>query len=78
MALSSSIPVTVYPMHVSRYAYLRTLTGGPDISGIQSLSESSELLLGLSGGLYDIVSWDIRGTGSLSMYAPTPGSAALL
>ncbi|TBU24263.1 TAP-like protein-domain-containing protein [Dichomitus squalens] len=43
--------------------------GGPGVSGIEALSATSDLLLAQTGGLYDIVSWDPRGVGSLS----TPG-----
>ena len=41
--------------------------GGPGASGVQSLSENGALLQGVTGGLYDLVSWDTRGSGNLSM-----------
>ncbi|EIW56290.1 uncharacterized protein TRAVEDRAFT_128279 [Trametes versicolor FP-101664 SS1] len=43
--------------------------GGPGVSGLDSLNTLAGLLSSLSGGLYDIVSWDPRGVGSLT----TPG-----
>ncbi|KAI0369590.1 hypothetical protein BV20DRAFT_1078332 [Pilatotrama ljubarskyi] len=41
--------------------------GGPGVSGVASLSSASPLLLGYTGGQYDIVSWDPRGVGSLTI-----------
>ncbi|KAI1791399.1 TAP-like protein-domain-containing protein [Ganoderma leucocontextum] len=46
--------------------------GGPGVSGLQALDETSELLRAQVGGSYDIVSWDPRGIGSLSV----PGNVA--
>ncbi|KAL1943402.1 hypothetical protein VTO73DRAFT_4477 [Trametes versicolor] len=43
--------------------------GGPGGSGLDTLNTLADLLSSLSGGLYDIVSWDPRGVGSLT----TPG-----
>ncbi|KAH9889039.1 alpha/beta-hydrolase [Cubamyces lactineus] len=43
--------------------------GGPGESGIASLSQYVDLLLEVTGGVYDIVSWDPRGVGFLT----TPG-----
>ncbi|KAM5537020.1 hypothetical protein V8D89_009349, partial [Ganoderma adspersum] len=45
------------------------VAGGPGASGLQglSLSPTASYLLNVSGGLYDIVSWDPRGVGSLSI-----------
>ncbi|KAI8974213.1 TAP-like protein-domain-containing protein [Trametes punicea] len=41
--------------------------GGPGVSGLQALDQSSGLLLTVSGGRYDIVSWDPRGVGPLTV-----------
>ncbi|KAM5541074.1 hypothetical protein V8D89_005385 [Ganoderma adspersum] len=43
--------------------------GGPGGSGLQALSSSptASYLLSVTGGFYDIVSWDPRGVGSLSI-----------
>ena len=46
---------------------LNSTTGGPGVSGLQALDETSELLRAQVGGSYDIVSWDPRGVGSLSV-----------
>ncbi|KAI0334630.1 alpha/beta-hydrolase [Cubamyces sp. BRFM 1775] len=43
--------------------------GGPGESGISSLDQNVNLLLEVTGGVYDIVSWDPRGVGFLT----TPG-----
>ena len=43
--------------------------GGPGGSGLQALDADAPVLLNLSGGLFDIVSWDPRGVGSLTVYA---------
>ncbi|KAI0689861.1 alpha/beta-hydrolase [Cerioporus squamosus] len=43
--------------------------GGPGGSGLGTLVENKELLLALTGGVYDVVSWDPRGVGNLT----TPG-----
>ncbi|KAI0820124.1 alpha/beta-hydrolase [Trametes gibbosa] len=41
--------------------------GGPGNSGIAQLGVSSDLLVSLTGGFYDIVSWDPRGIGALTV-----------
>ncbi|TFK83374.1 alpha/beta-hydrolase [Polyporus arcularius HHB13444] len=41
--------------------------GGPGGSGLQSVQEDKELLLQVTGGVYDIVSWDPRGVGNLTI-----------
>ncbi|KAI0673272.1 TAP-like protein-domain-containing protein [Trametes maxima] len=41
--------------------------GGPGGSGLQVLNATSATLLALTGGNYDIVSWDPRGVGSLTI-----------
>nr|VWO96248.1 C2H2-type domain-containing protein [Ganoderma boninense] len=43
--------------------------GGPGASGLQALGSipTASYLLNVTGGLYDIVSWDPRGVGSLSI-----------
>ncbi|RPD70247.1 alpha/beta-hydrolase [Lentinus tigrinus ALCF2SS1-7] len=41
--------------------------GGPGGSGLSSVNENKDLLLGLSGGVYDVISWDPRGVGSLTI-----------
>ncbi|KAI0743125.1 TAP-like protein-domain-containing protein [Daedaleopsis nitida] len=41
--------------------------GGPGVSGIEGLNFTSALLLNQTGGVYDIVSWDTRGVGSLTI-----------
>ncbi|PIL25656.1 hypothetical protein GSI_11406 [Ganoderma sinense ZZ0214-1] len=46
--------------------------GGPGVSGLQALDETSELLRAQVGGGYDIVSWDPRGVGTLTI----PGNVA--
>ncbi|KAM5539524.1 hypothetical protein V8D89_006796 [Ganoderma adspersum] len=46
--------------------------GGPGVSGLQALDETSEILRAQVGGGYDIVSWDPRGVGTLSV----PGNVA--
>ncbi|EJF61449.1 hypothetical protein DICSQDRAFT_60485 [Dichomitus squalens LYAD-421 SS1] len=46
-----------------------TQARGPGGSGIVSLSQESAYLLAVTAGLYDIVSWDPRGVGTLT----TPG-----
>ncbi|KAL1943423.1 hypothetical protein VTO73DRAFT_4498 [Trametes versicolor] len=40
--------------------------GGPGESGLAALDEASDLLVALTGGQYDIVSWDPRGIGNLT------------
>ncbi|OJT04509.1 hypothetical protein TRAPUB_4779 [Trametes pubescens] len=41
--------------------------GGPGGSGLATLNDMSSLFGALSGGLYDIVSWDPRGVGPLTI-----------
>ncbi|RPD70207.1 alpha/beta-hydrolase [Lentinus tigrinus ALCF2SS1-7] len=41
--------------------------GGPGVSGVTDLNGTSALLLDQTGGYYDIVSWDPRGVGSLTV-----------
>ncbi|KAI0350500.1 alpha/beta-hydrolase [Trametes cingulata] len=41
--------------------------GGPGASGIASITGNTEVLLNLTGGVYDIVSWDPRGVGPLTI-----------
>ncbi|KAI0698769.1 TAP-like protein-domain-containing protein [Earliella scabrosa] len=41
--------------------------GGPGVSGLQELSRLAPQLLSMAGGSYDIVSWDPRGVGSLTV-----------
>ncbi|KAI0709175.1 alpha/beta-hydrolase [Earliella scabrosa] len=41
--------------------------GGPGGSGLDAVSSSKDLLLQITGGIYDIVSWDPRGVGSLTI-----------
>ncbi|KAI0633182.1 TAP-like protein-domain-containing protein [Trametes polyzona] len=41
--------------------------GGPGGSGLDTLNTEGDLLTPLTGGLYDIVSWDPRGVGSLTI-----------
>ncbi|KAI0633179.1 TAP-like protein-domain-containing protein [Trametes polyzona] len=41
--------------------------GGPGGSGLDTLNSNGFLLVALTGGLYDIVSWDPRGVGSLTV-----------
>ncbi|EIW56310.1 alpha/beta-hydrolase [Trametes versicolor FP-101664 SS1] len=41
--------------------------GGPGASGLAAMNEASTLLLALTGGNYDIVSWDTRGVGTLTI-----------
>ncbi|KAI0775787.1 alpha/beta-hydrolase [Trametes elegans] len=41
--------------------------GGPGESGITTLEAFGSVLLGYTGGMYDIVSWDRRGVGSLTV-----------
>ncbi|KAM5541070.1 hypothetical protein V8D89_005381 [Ganoderma adspersum] len=41
--------------------------GGPGGSGLEALDANGETLLDVTGGLYDIVSWDPRGVGSLTI-----------
>ncbi|KAH9851187.1 TAP-like protein-domain-containing protein [Lenzites betulinus] len=41
--------------------------GGPGNSGIAQLNVLSDLLVSLTGGLYDVVSWDPRGIGALTV-----------
>ena len=43
------------------------LTGGPGVSGVEALNSMSTLLLDQTGGYYDIVSWDPRGVGNLTV-----------
>ncbi|RDX45240.1 alpha/beta-hydrolase [Lentinus brumalis] len=43
--------------------------GGPGGSGLGTLAANKALLLALTGGVYDVVSWDPRGVGNLT----TPG-----
>ncbi|KAI0820123.1 TAP-like protein-domain-containing protein [Trametes gibbosa] len=43
------------------------LPGGPGGSGIDQLNESGDLLVSLTGGYYDIVGWDPRGVGALTV-----------
>lgn len=44
-----------------------TSTGGPGISGLQRLAQNKDTLMAIGGGVYDIVSWDIRGVGNFTM-----------
>ncbi|KAI0651009.1 alpha/beta-hydrolase [Trametes meyenii] len=41
--------------------------GGPGSPGLDAVNSNKDLLLGLTGGNYDIVSWDPRGVGSLTI-----------
>ncbi|RPD63528.1 hypothetical protein L227DRAFT_651139 [Lentinus tigrinus ALCF2SS1-6] len=43
--------------------------GGPGESGVQDMIQYEDDLLALSGGVYDVISWDPRGVGNLT----TPG-----
>ncbi|KAI0712702.1 hypothetical protein C8T65DRAFT_739278 [Cerioporus squamosus] len=43
--------------------------GGPGLSGVQRLAQNKDTLVAMSGGVYDVVSWDLRGVGNLT----TPG-----
>ena len=47
---------------------LTSTTGGPGVSGLEALDETSEILHAQVGGGYDIVSWDPRGVGLLTEY----------
>ena len=44
--------------------------GGPGGSGLDSLDVDADVLVNLTGGVYDVVSWDPRGVGSLTVYVP--------
>ena len=46
---------------------LTSTTGGPGVSGLEAIDETSEILRAQVGGGYDIVSWDPRGVGTLSV-----------
>ncbi|RDX45246.1 hypothetical protein OH76DRAFT_1007738 [Lentinus brumalis] len=41
--------------------------GGPGVSGINELNSTSALLLDQTGGYYDVVSWDPRGVGTVTV-----------
>ncbi len=43
------------------------LVGGPGASGIKPFDAFSAAFLDWTGGFYDVVSWDPRGSGSLTM-----------
>jgi pimeloyl-ACP methyl ester carboxylesterase len=60
-----SSPIQVRPLLPFPEGDLRSLcpTGGPGGSGIDLVLGYGQLLSNLSGGYYDIVSWDPRGTG---------------
>ncbi len=46
------------------YSHVLTcLAGGPGVSGLQGLVDNKNTLLLVTGGFYDIVSWDPRGVG---------------
>ena len=49
--------------------------GGPGGSGVDAVNDDGETLLEVTGGLYDIVSWDPRGVGALTMYVSDPSSS---
>ena len=44
------------------------IPGGPGGGGLESMSLIVPLLNNLTGGTYDLVSWDPRGVGALTMY----------
>ena len=55
---------------------MRLCAGGPGLSGIEALDQWNELLLNQTGGEYDIVTWDPRGVGALTVYVfVTPPAA---
>lgn len=45
------------------------MPGGPGGSGLSAVGGNSQEILYLTGGLYDVVSWDPRGVGSLTVCA---------
>lgn len=49
---------------------LMNTLGGPGGSGLAALDQLGSMVLGLTGGHYDLVSWDPRGVGPLTMYVP--------
>ena len=46
---------------------LLRVAGGPGLSGLQYLTQYKDLLVALTGGIYDVISWDPRGVGGLTM-----------
>ena len=54
---------------------MHAIAGGPGGSGLQAVSDNKDLLLGTTGGEYDIISWDPRGVGNLTMSVLSPESS---
>jgi len=73
--VSPYVPIQVRLLSFSRMHVLSPLThptGGPGESGVNfTLTGASQLLNRLTGGHYDIVSWDPRGVGlNVSFHLP--------
>ncbi|KAL1725876.1 Alpha/Beta hydrolase protein [Schizophyllum commune] len=69
---TARLAVGLYPATAERWGTVFTNPGGPGLSGIEFLFEYGPYISAATGGHYDVVSWDPRG----SRGQTTPGAPA--